>query len=232
MEPRLSIVVASTGRPTLAAALASATSQMRPGDELILIFDDSGDAGDTPRNRVLDSATGTHIMFLDDDDELRLGALDVVRDFAVRNPGRIGIFRLDLGMWGVGPVVRDLLSSATAMYVIPNVKGKLGRFGRVPGAKAGRLGDYKFIVETVALQGDPVWCDEIIQDIRPVRRPLQRLRHRLKLRTRLKRSVGLHAPDPTPSRPSYPDAERWADEILRSAGRSVPASPATAGERH
>jgi glycosyltransferase involved in cell wall biosynthesis len=228
---RLSIIVATTGRPTLAAALASATGQMRPGDELILVFDDSGDAGDTPRNRVLDSASGTHIMFLDDDDELRPHALATVRRFAAAHPGRIGMFRLDLGMWGIAPVVKDLLSSATAMYVIPNVKGKIGRFGRVPGAKEGRLGDYKFIVETVALQGDPVFCDEVIQDIRPERRRLKRLRYRLSLRRRLQRALGMHAPDPVPSRPSYPDAERWAEEMLRSAGRQVPPSAAKASAR-
>src|SRR5467141_4080652 len=65
-EVRLSIIIGTSGRPTLQAALASATSQMQPGDELIVVFDDSADAGDTPRNRVLDSATGTHILFLDD----------------------------------------------------------------------------------------------------------------------------------------------------------------------
>jgi len=224
---RLSIIVASTGRSTLAAALASATSQMRPGDELILVFDDSGDAGDTPRNRVLASANGTHLMFLDDDDEFRPGALDIVRRFALEHPGRIGIFRLDFGMWGVGPKSRDLLSSATAMYVIPNVEGKLGRFGRVAGAKPGRLGDYRFIVETVALQGDPVWRDEIIQDIRPERRTLRRVRYRLKLRRRLQRAVGIEAPDPVAAVPSYPEAERWAVGELQRAGRVVPASIAT-----
>jgi len=223
-DVRLSIIVASTGRPTLADALASATSQMRPGDELILVFDDSGDAGDTPRNRVLDAAGGTHIMFLDDDDELRPGALDTIREFAARNPGRIGIFRMNMGPWGDVPRGRDLLSSATAMYVVPNLEGKLGRFGRVPGAKTGRLGDYKFIVETVSMQGDPIWCDDVIQNIRPERRRLRRLRYRLKLRTRVKRALGVHAPEPVPARPSYPAAEEWAREELRRAGRSVPES--------
>jgi glycosyltransferase involved in cell wall biosynthesis len=221
---RLSIIVASTGRPTLRFALESATSQMLPGDELILVYDDSGDAGDTPRNRVLESATGTHLVFLDDDDEFRPGALDTVRSFAAEQPGRIGIFRLDFGLWGVGPRHQDLLSSATAMYVIPNQKGKLGRFGRVPGAKPGRLGDYRFIVETVALQGDPIWRDEIIQDIRPERRLRRRIRYRLKLRTRFKRAVGMHAPDPVAALPAYPEAEEWAREQLRQAGRRVAAS--------
>src|SRR5437588_12629829 len=111
----LSIVIATTGRPTLDAAIRSATSQMVPRDELLIVFDDSGDAGDTPRNRVIKSLHGTHIAFLDDDDEYRPGALDAMRRFARDHPGRIGIFRIDMGMWGVAWGERDLMSSGTAM---------------------------------------------------------------------------------------------------------------------
>jgi glycosyltransferase involved in cell wall biosynthesis len=219
-DVRLSIVVASSGRPTLGAALASATSQMLPGDELILVFDDSGDAGDTPRNRVLDSATGTHITFLDDDDAYRPGALEAIRRFGREHPGRIGIFKIDLGMWGVAwhPAHKRLIATATAMYVIPNVPGRVGRFGRAPGAKTGRLGDFKFIVETVAMQDEPIWCDEVIQDIRPIRSPLLRLRYRLRLRTRLRERLR-GAPPLQSSLPGYPEAEEWAkarqEEIRR-----------------
>src|SRR5581483_9412493 len=66
-------------------ALASATRQMVPGDELVVVFDDSGDAGDTPRNRVLGSLRGTHVTFLDDDDVYRPGALEAIRRFARAN---------------------------------------------------------------------------------------------------------------------------------------------------
>jgi len=211
-DVRLSIVIATSGRATLGLAIASATSQMLPGDELVVVFDDSGDAGDTPRNRVLGSVTGTHITFLDDDDEYRPGALDAIRRFARAHPGRVGIFRIDLGMWGLAwvPEHQRLIATATAMYVVPNIRGRIGRFGRSPGAKTGRLGDFKFIVETVALQGDPVWCDDVIQNIRPIRRPLVRLRHRLALRTRLR-----HGLRPLPTLggavPAYPEAEAWAE---------------------
>src|SRR5437868_2869658 len=75
-DVQLTIIIATTGRPTLPAAVQSATSQMIPGDELIIVFDNSGDAGDTPRNRVLDAAHGTHIAFLDDDDEYMPGAFE------------------------------------------------------------------------------------------------------------------------------------------------------------
>lgn len=219
-DVELSIIVASTGRDTLPAALESATSQMLPGDELIVVFDASGDAGDTPRNRVLDSATGTHITFLDDDDEYKPGALGAIRAFAREHPGRVGIFRVTFGLWGTAwrEEEMDLMHTATAMYVIPNVPGKVGRFGRIPGLPTGRVGDYRFIVETVALQGPPVWNETITQEIRPEKSALKRFRYRAKLRTRAKRAVGLHAPDPTPPVRVYAEAERWAQEYLAASG--------------
>jgi hypothetical protein len=209
----LSIVIATAGRPTLGAAIESATSQMLPGDELIVIFDDSGDAGDTPRNRVLPMLRTTHVSFLDDDDEYRRGALDVIRDFGRRYPGRIGIFRRDMGMWGVAWAEKELMATATGMYVVPNIPDRLGRFARPPGAPVGRIGDYTFIVQTVANLGDPIWREEITQDIRPVK-GLTGLRYRIAIGRRLKRMIGLSAPEPRGARPAYPEAEAWATEYL------------------
>lgn len=219
-DVRLTVIIASTGRPTLGAAIESATSQMAPGDQLIVIFDASGDAGDTPRNRVLDGAIGTHITFLDDDDEYRPGALDAIRAFAREQPGRVGIFRINVGVWGPAwrPHEQHLMHTATAMYVVPNVPGKVGRFGRLPELPTGRVGDYRFIVETVALQGAPVWREEIIQELRPEKRRLRRLRYRLMLRTRIRRALGLHAPGPVTPYRAYPAAERWGRELLGAAG--------------
>lgn len=221
-DVRLSIVLATTGRPTLGAAIESATSQMRPGDELLVVFDASGDAGDTPRNNVLDSLHGTHVAFLDDDDEYRPGALDAMRRFARSHPGRVGIFRIDLGLWGIAWAERDLMSSGTGMYLLPNVPGQLGRFGRVPGIPEGRVGDYKFIVETVANLGEPIWCEEVITDIRPVKGALTRLRYRLAVGRRLKRVIGVPTPEIRGAAPRYDEARAWADAYLaRASGRSL-----------
>jgi hypothetical protein len=212
----LSIVVATAGRRTLGAAIESATSQMRSGDELVVVFDDSGDAGDTPRNRVLGSLRGTHVMFLDDDDELVPGALDLVRAFAHDHPGRWGLFQLDLGPAGIvwKRSGMQLIAAATAMCVVPNVPDRLGRFGRAPGAPPGRLGDYPFLVETAAGLGPPVWCEEVIQTLRPEKNPLKLLRYRLRLRTRIRYAIGRGERDPAPQR-SYPEAEAWAVERAR-----------------
>jgi hypothetical protein len=212
----LSIVIATIGRGTLRASIESATSQMIPGDELLIVFDDSGDAGDTPRNRVLASLHGTHVVFLDDDDELAPGALDLVRAFARDYPGRWGLFQLDVGPSGIvwKRSGMHLMAAATGMCVVPNIPDRLGRFGRVPGAPPGRLGDYPFLVESAAMLGPPVWCEEIIQLRRPEKNRLKLLRYRLKLGTRLRRVLGRDEPDPAPER-RYPEAEAWAVERTR-----------------
>jgi glycosyltransferase involved in cell wall biosynthesis len=214
-DVQLTVIIATTGRPTLPAAIQSATSQMLPGDELVIVFDDSGDAGDSPRNRVIGEAHGTHIAFLDDDDEFLPGALETFRRFARANPGRIGIFRIKYGLYGTPwrEDAKELIATATAMYLIPNVRGRVGRFGRSPGAPPGRLGDFAFIVETVAMQGEPVWCTDVVQEIRPEKRALRRLRYHLKLRTRLRTALGIRPPQAPIRR--YPEAERWAEDRMR-----------------
>lgn len=208
---------------------------MRSGDELLVVFDDSGDAGDTPRNRVLDGLHGTHIMFLDDDDEFLPGALDCVRAFALEHPGRWGLFQLDRGptgrVWKRGAT--HLMAGATAMCVVPNVPERLGRFGRVSGAPPGRLGDYPFLVETAAMLGDPVWCEEPIQVLRPEKNRLKLLRYRLRLRTRVKLLLGRELPDLAPGR-SYPEAEAWARqrhlELRERLGDDAPPPPTSEPE--
>jgi len=188
VEIDLSIIVPTCGRESLDHALGSVTPQLEPGDEIIVYYDSSGDAGDTARNRMMAQANGTHLVFLDDDDELRPGALAVIRRFVSENPGRVGIFRLNRGLCGpqwTRP--GDLWNTQTGMFVVPNVPAKLGRWASPPGSLPGRRGDYTFIRETVLLQGEPCWCDEIIQELRPEKSRLRRLRYRVALRTRLRR---------------------------------------------
>jgi hypothetical protein len=214
---------------------------MVSGDELLVVFDTSGDWGITPRNRGIEAASGTHITFLDDDDVYLPGALDALRDFAREHPRRIGIFQMKRGLYGVVWTEPDptLQGTASGMFLVPNIEGRVGRFGPVPGVpddgkrladypeyqtavsavgpRAERLGDYRFIVETVALQSDPIWRSVVIQDVRPEERALKRLRYRLKLRTRIKRAIGLAAPDPVGPRPFYPEAAAWAEAHIRAA---------------
>jgi glycosyltransferase involved in cell wall biosynthesis len=182
------VILPSAGRSTAIRTLRSVLEQLEPGDEVIVLRDDSGDAGDTPRNDAMPRARGTHLLFMDDDDVYVPDALAKMRRFADENPGRIGIFKLQYAAgnhrW-VEPVLR-YKNVSTQMFLVPNVPGKLGRWGR----RERTAGDFVFIEETARLQGEPVFVDEVTVLARPERSTLKRAfvraRYRARLRTRLR----------------------------------------------
>ena len=177
------IILGTAGRKTLRRTLRSITSQLEPGDEIMIIRDDSGDAGDTPRNDAMPRARGTHLLFMDDDDVYVADALAKMRRFADENPGRIGIFKLEYVVgnhrW-VEPELR-FKNVSTQTFLVPNVPGKLGRWER-----HGRIaGDFVFIEETAKLQGEPIFVDEVTVLARPEPNPLKRAWVRARYRARL-----------------------------------------------
>jgi glycosyltransferase involved in cell wall biosynthesis len=185
---QFSIIVATSGRPTIHRTLRSILPQLEPGDEVMVVRDASSDAGDTPRNDAMPRARGTHLLFMDDDDVYVPGALGTMRRFADENPGRIGIFKLEYAVgnrrW-VEPELR-YKNVSTQTFLVPNVPGKLGRWER-----HGRVaGDFVFIEETVRLQGEPIFVDEVTVLARPesnrLKRAWVRARFRLRLGTRLR----------------------------------------------
>jgi glycosyltransferase involved in cell wall biosynthesis len=192
-----SVIVPTAGRRSLRATLASVADQLEPGDEILVLCDDSDDAGDTPRMSAMPRACGSHLVFIDDDDQLASDALRLMRDFAREHPGRIGIFRMryrDGGLVWAEPVLR-YKNVSTQTFLVPNIPGKLGTW-KASALPDGGLyaGDFTFITETARLQGDPIFVDEIVAHVRSDRRPLVRLaqrlsdlRYRLAPRTRLRR---------------------------------------------
>ena len=184
----LSILLAAGGRRTIKRTLKSIVPQLEPGDEVMIIRDDSGDAGDTPRNEGMPRAAGTHLLFMDDDDVYVPDALAKMRRFADANPGRIGIFRMEYTVgpkrWQV-PELRNR-NVSTQIFCVPNVPGKLGAWEH----RGTVHGDYTFIEETARLQGEPVFVDEVTVRVRPIRNPLKVLyisaRYHARLGTRLR----------------------------------------------
>jgi glycosyltransferase involved in cell wall biosynthesis len=182
-----SVIVGTAGRKTLRRTLRSITSELEPGDELFVLRDESGDAGDTPRNQTMHRAAGSHLLFMDDDDVYVPGAFAAMRRFADDNPGRIGIFRIEYTTgpkrWRV-PELRNR-NVSTQNFLVPNVPGKLGVWEH----RGTIHGDYTFIEETARLQGEPIFVDEVTVRVRPIRNPLRRLyvraRYRAALGTRL-----------------------------------------------
>jgi hypothetical protein len=115
--------------------------------------------GNPQRNLALKETQADLIMFVDDDDEVEPGAIDAVRRAAMESPGRPLMFRmyhLDRVIWG-DPAVRNGNVSGQ-MFVVPNVKGKLGRWSGKYSA------DFDFITSTLALHPPDtlVWRPEII----------------------------------------------------------------------
>jgi len=171
-RPTFSIIIPTAGRPTLAATLASVTPQLEAGDEILVIRSDDADWGARARNSAVDRARGTHLLFMDDDDEYAPEALRAMRDFAADHPERIGIFRMRWEFWHLGTYGRVLWDTpelrvnnvSTQMFLVPNLPGKVASWDSQYGH------DYRFILDTVALQGDPLFRDTLVARIRPDRR--------------------------------------------------------------
>jgi glycosyltransferase involved in cell wall biosynthesis len=195
-----SVIVPTRGRRTIQATLQSITEQLEPGDEVLVRCSRDEDFGNSARQSMIERAKGTHLVFMDDDDQFALGALATMRAFAREHAGRIGIFRmryLDGRVLWADPVLR-LRNVSSQMLCVPNVPGKLGRW---ESPEYQRVADYEFVRATVELQGEPIFRDEIVAHIRSDRRPLGRavkrvttplaeLRHRASPRTRLRRALG------------------------------------------
>jgi glycosyltransferase involved in cell wall biosynthesis len=195
-DVRLSVIVATKGRPTLVTTLASVAGQLHPGDELLVRCSDDGDYGCAARRSLIPRASGSHLAFLDDDDRYARGALAAMRAFAREHPGRIGIFRMRFGdgrlLW-TEPVLR-LANVSTQVLLVPNRPERLGPWAADNPYNA----DYEFVRAAAELQGPPIFRKQVVAYARfdrplpiLVYRRLRRLpgelRFRLALRTRARR---------------------------------------------
>ena len=195
-----SVIVPTRGRRTLRATLASIAEQLEPGDEILVRCSRDEDFGNAARQSLIERARGTHLVFVDDDDQLARHALATMRSFARAHPDRIGIFRmryLDGRVLWTEPVLR-YRNVGAPMFCVPNTTGKVARWESLehPG-----IADYEFVRTTARLQGEPIFREEIVAHIRSDRRalwrvlkrlaaPLGDLRYRLAPRTRLRRRLG------------------------------------------
>ncbi|MGZ4384540.1 MAG: glycosyltransferase family 2 protein [Gaiellaceae bacterium] len=189
--PTFSVVVPTSGRPTLLQALESIVPQLEPGDEILVVCSDDHDWGGRARNSAIERARGTHLVFMDDDDVFTTDALDSMRRFAREKPDRIGIFRMRYECWRhdrYGQVLWEKPELAwgnvgSPMLLVPNLPEKVGRWD-----PSVHWGDWSFIEETAALQGDAEFVDKVVARIRPDRRPwlVRQADVRLRIRPRLR----------------------------------------------
>ena len=186
---RLSFVVATTGRPSLSHMLNSIMEQpLVDGDEIIVVGNPvnngvpiqywkfhgpamipvsmpvGGDWGHTERNEGMKYATGTHLVFGDDDDAFLPGAVTAIREALDFRPNRPHMFRMidpnGAILW-VDPVVR-MGNHGTPQFVAPNDPEKLGQFGHR------YEGDFDFVESTLELYppASLVWDTTILYGCR------------------------------------------------------------------
>lgn len=187
--PTISLIIPTISRPTLARTLKSIRGQeWRVGDEVLLVGDGSQpvaralweqfglpgkffevpgpskDWGHTPRNLTHWLARGSHLMALDDDDEMVLGALALVRNTVAKNPNLPHLFRMS-GHPAVGTVWKEKFISlgnvSTPIFLPPNISGRIGKYTPRYG------GDHDFIKETCSHYEKVIWCEDVICQVRP-----------------------------------------------------------------
>lgn len=199
---RISVVIPTLGRPTLARTLKSFIPQLHNRDEIIVVADTAGEVynarralmrqrrhlhakyvfshfgvgpsneegnGYSQREFGLRYARGSHIVFMDDDDEYTEDAFDLFREYACDVPV---IFRMEhpwLGIVWSEPVLR-FGNVGTPMFIVPNKPRYLGEW-KAHAVMGGKPvgGDYEFIRGSIENLGEPVWREEIVARVRPNR---------------------------------------------------------------
>lgn len=147
------------------ATLAATAPQLEPGDELIVVRSEGDTYGNESRDRAIRAATGSHLLFIDDDDCHTESALAVVRDRVTASPDRLHVFRMQGGHDGVLWNDPHLGSGnvGTPMVAVP-------RLPNLPpwAADRSRESDNVWINKVAALFDErPVFHEEVIALVRP-----------------------------------------------------------------
>lgn len=187
MTPRLTVVIPTIGRPTLAATLASIAAQAFPPHEVLLVGDGPQpearriwEASGLPghywetlpthhwgceqRNAAIEAATGEWITFQDDDDTYSPAAFDLIALTLPRDRAPT-IYRMCYPdghcLWDA-PVLRSG-NIGSQMIVVP-------RDPRLARWTERYEGDFDFINATVAAFGGAVsWREDVIALVQPHR---------------------------------------------------------------
>ena len=188
----LNIFCTTVGRQTLKTALDSVAEQDLRGDVRVilaydgpenpkiramwesygfsgqLLFFENGphrDWGHTPRNMILSTLSGGHVLHLDDDDILLPNTVSIIRRHITEHPRAIHFYRVHYNRgpcyWQAKRVEHWNIGAGNVVYPIDDVK--LGQFGKTYD------GDLIFIKEMIS--NNPTlrvrWNSEVIQLLRP-----------------------------------------------------------------
>jgi glycosyltransferase involved in cell wall biosynthesis len=180
----LSIVIPTAGRATLAQTLQTLAPQLIDTDEVFVVGDGdqpfarhlvaklpsppwhyfehgpTRDTGNSQREFAIRRATCSYLSFMDDDDIYTEQALATIRSRARSHPAKPLMFRMEDRHGTILWKSRDVIYGNVGglMIVIPNIRGKVGTWD---------VDDFHFIAATLALQGEPVWLEDVIAIVRP-----------------------------------------------------------------
>lgn len=158
----LTVIIPSSGRPSLKDTVDSVIHQLRPdlGDWLLVQTNNQAPWGNALRQEMMGHARTDAMLFMDDDDFYTPGALDVIRTRYAETPKRVHIFKMlyaenDFVLWTepvlrVGNVASQMICVPTALHC------PLGGWGDR------YEGDFDFIHGTCQLLGEPIWHEEVI----------------------------------------------------------------------
>lgn len=192
MDIAFSIVIPTCGRQTLEATLRSIIKAGASEDDEVIVvgngpqpkakdivsryggksvpgrlryFETAPDPypGHLQRTLGMEHTMGSHLIFIDDDDEYVDDAISKMRGIVSRNPGSLHMFRMISEkmkgklIWGVKGVL--FCNVSTQNIVVPNIKDRFGKWGLRRG------GDYDFIRSTTdkwpGKDNDIIWVDEV-----------------------------------------------------------------------
>jgi hypothetical protein len=157
----LSIVIATSGRPSITHTLAALTPQLESGDEILIQRLDCPWGGQA-RNHAIPRCAGTHLLFVDDDDHHTDDALEHIRQKVRLTPHQVHLFamRYDDGQVVTPAWPLKVGFIGTPMLCVPNIAEALGVW-------TDRYeGDYDFAHSTMTLRGDePVVHDHVVATV-------------------------------------------------------------------
>lgn len=178
----ISVITPTIGRPSLRVMLEGLVPQLSAGDEVWVLGDGpqpqaeqivtslasplvryvecpwTGDYGNPQRNQAIGMATGSHLMFVDDDDRVMPGAIGRIKSWIARHPDRPLMFKMQhprLVLWQ--KPVFQVGNVSGQMFICPKADGKVGAWTLRYEA------DFDFMSDTLARYpaGALVWVPEI-----------------------------------------------------------------------
>ena len=175
----LSVIIPACGRESLRRTLESVINAGASNDDEIIVIGDGCQPtargicsefrciyeeygptrcyGNAQREAAIKIASKSHLMFIDDDDELGDNVMPIIKMHVLSNPQKLHLYCMRHRNFGILWKEKRIkhCNVSTQMFVVPNIKSQIGHW------KDKYEGDFLFIQET-AKNFETIWRPEII----------------------------------------------------------------------